>query len=76
VRIGVDASCWANGRGYGRFTRELLARMVAHAHGVEWVCLADDRAADRFDIDSPNVRLVRVPQTESPTQATAADGNR
>jgi alpha-1,3-rhamnosyl/mannosyltransferase len=76
VRIGVDASCWANGRGYGRFTRELLARMVACGPEIEWICVADDRAADRFDIDAANVRLVRVAQTESPTQAAAADGNR
>jgi glycosyltransferase involved in cell wall biosynthesis len=76
VRIGVDASCWANGRGYGRFTRELLSRMVAQAPDVEWVCVADDRAADRFDLAASNVRLVRVEQTESPTQAAAANRNR
>ena len=25
--IGVDASCWANKRGYGRYTRELLSAL-------------------------------------------------
>ncbi|MCE9594287.1 MAG: glycosyltransferase family 4 protein [Planctomycetes bacterium] len=29
MKIGVDATCWANVRGYGRFTRELCASMVA-----------------------------------------------
>lgn len=76
MRIGVDASCWANGRGYGRFTRELLARMVGQAPESEWVCFADDRAAEPFDLDGANVRLVRVAQTESPTTAAAADGSR
>lgn len=76
MRIGVDASCWANGRGYGRFTRELLARMVVQAPDIEWVCVADDRAAERFDLVASNVRLVRVEQTESPTQAAAANRNR
>jgi len=28
MRIGVDCTCWANGRGYGRFTRELLGAPV------------------------------------------------
>jgi glycosyltransferase involved in cell wall biosynthesis len=76
VRIGVDASCWANGRGYGRFTRELLRTMVAQAPADEWVCFADARAAASFDIEAANVRLVRVAQNESPTEAAAADGHR
>ena len=29
VRIGVDATCWANARGYGRFARELMATRSA-----------------------------------------------
>ena len=31
LRIGIDATCWANGRGYGRFTRELV-----RAPGARW----------------------------------------
>ncbi len=31
MRIGVDATCWANGRGYGRFTRQLLPAMAQQA---------------------------------------------
>ncbi len=29
MRIGIDATCWANERGYGRFTREIVTAMVA-----------------------------------------------
>jgi glycosyltransferase involved in cell wall biosynthesis len=76
LRIGVDASCWANGRGYGRFTRELLRTMVGQSPSDEWICFADARAAEQFDIEAANVRVVRVPQTVSPTEAAAADGNR
>ncbi len=72
----MDASCLANGRGYGRFTRELLRTMVARAPEEEWICFADARAAAAFDIQAGNVRLVEVAQTESPTQAAAADGHR
>ena len=28
MRIGVDACCWANKRGFGRFTRELLSALI------------------------------------------------
>ena len=76
MRIGVDATCWANGRGYGRFTRELLRVMAADAPLDQFVCFVDDHAAARFDLTSPNVRTVRVHQGVSPTIAAAADGRR
>lgn len=76
LRIGVDVTCWANGRGYGRFTRELLRALVAMAPDDEFVFFADARSAERLDVVGSNVRVVRVAQRESPTQAAAADGNR
>lgn len=76
MRIGVDVSCWANGRGYGRFARELLRALVPAAPSDEFVCFADDRAAAAFDVRAPNVRVVRVKQSASPTEAAAADGAR
>lgn len=76
MRIGIDITCWANARGYGRFARELVREMVALAPGDEFICFADDRAADLFDLHAPNVRLVRVSQRVSPTQAAASDGSR
>ena len=76
LSIGVDASCWANARGYGRFTREICAAMVAQAARHRFVFFADERAAKCFELRSSNVRLVVVPQRVSPTAAAAADGNR
>ena len=29
LTIGIDATCWANARGYGRFTREICSALVA-----------------------------------------------
>lgn len=75
MRIGVDACCWANGRGYGRFTRELIKAMVGIADD-EFILFADDEAAARIDLEAPNLRLVRVVQSASPTRAAAADGRR
>jgi glycosyltransferase involved in cell wall biosynthesis len=76
MRIGVDATCWANGRGYGRFTRELVRAMVSIGGEHEFVCLLDERAAARFDLTAGNVRPVVVAQHASPTTAASADSYR
>lgn len=76
MRIGVDACCWANGRGYGRFTRELLGSMVRQAPEDEFLFFVDDRAAERLDLESDNLTVVHVDQSESPTRAAAANGSR
>jgi glycosyltransferase involved in cell wall biosynthesis len=76
MRIGIDAVCWANGRGYGRFTRELVAAMVAAAPRDTFVCFLDARAAAAFTLDAPNLQRVIVEQSDSPTLAASADGSR
>lgn len=76
MRIGVDACCWANGRGYGRFTRELLRGLVRVAPDDTFVFLLDDAAAHGFDVSAANVEVMRVAQGASPTTAAAANGYR
>lgn len=76
MRIGIDACCWANGRGYGRFTRELLGSMVRQAPEDEFLFFVDDRAAEHLDLEADNLTVVRVDQRESPTRAASANGNR
>lgn len=74
--VGIDATCWANERGYGRFTRELLAAMVAQAPDWRFRCFVDARAHASFDLVAPNVECLEIHQSVSPTAAAAADGNR
>lgn len=76
MRIGVDAACWANGRGYGRFTREIVPHMVALAPADEWLLFADARAKERLDLNGGSVRVVEVAQSASPTEAASAAGYR
>ena len=76
LRIGIDATCWANPRGYGRFTRELCSALVALAPEERFTFFADRRAADAFRLAGANLRLVTVEQRTSPTEAAAADGSR
>ena len=75
-RIGVDAACLANGRGYGRFTRELLTALVESAREHQFVLYGDRGSLHAFDVGAPNVRIVHVAQNVSPAHAAAADGYR
>ena len=72
----MDATCWANGRGYGRFTRELVSCLIRESPDDQFVCFLDERAGQTFDIAGPNVIRVIVPLAESPTTAAGADSAR
>lgn len=76
MRIGVDATCWANKRGYGRFARELMRALVDHAPDDRFICVGDRTSFDAFPLDAPNVELQEVRLSESPSVAAAADGHR
>ncbi len=45
MRIGIDASCWANQRGYGRFTREMLTALVNQDDENTYVFFMDSLTA-------------------------------
>jgi len=76
MRVGIDACCWSNERGYGRFARELLRAMVRLAPGDEFVCFLDRWTRDRFDLELPNVSVVCVDQAASPSRAASSRGFR
>ena len=76
MRIGVDATCWANTRGYGRFARELMRALVVYAPDDRFVCIGDRVSLDACPLDASNVELHEVRLSASPTLAAAADGNR
>ena len=75
MRIGIDATCWANTRGYGRFTRELVEAMVSGSGDQTFVCFLDELSAAGFQLRSPKLTTVVVDQTRAPTRA-ASSGNR
>lgn len=76
MRIGVDGGCLANGRGYGRFTRELLRALLIAGRDHEFVIYGDRDSLAATDLQSPSIRIVHVRQNVSPAQAAAADGYR
>ncbi len=74
MRIGVDATCWTNRRGYGRFARALLRPAVALDKLNQYVFFADD-ASDEFPFPD-GAEIVRVASHVPTVKAAAADGSR
>jgi glycosyltransferase involved in cell wall biosynthesis len=75
MRIGIDACCWSNRRGFGRFTRELVTHMVAGFPGHEFILTTDRQTADDYEFPAA-ARIEVVDTRRQPTQAAAADGAR
>jgi glycosyltransferase involved in cell wall biosynthesis len=71
MRIGVDATSWENRRGYGRFARNALARLVELDADTTYVFVVD--AA--IDADLPGERLP-VKLSRPPSEAASADSYR
>ncbi len=74
MRIGIDASCWWNRRGFGRFTRELLKAMFASPKDHEFY-LFIDHEPDPQMID-PRVRVIRVRTSRTVTESAVASSSR
>ena len=79
MRIGFDASCWMNGRGYGRFTRGLLQAMLAAnvARGAphEIVLVLDRASADCDDLPT-GVEWSVATTDEAAVQGASSAGRR
>ena len=78
MRIGIDASCWTNRRGFGRFTRELVRALLEVDRQNEYVLFLDaptDRGAEGLPPESRAARVV-VSTTAAATSAASADGSR
>lgn len=79
VRIGIDATCWANGRGYGRFTRGLVPALLAEnaARGAphQFVAILDPAAASSADLPA-KLRRVVAATSAAVTSAASSSGRR
>ena len=74
MRIGIDASCWSNRRGFGRFTRGLLPAMFANPRGHSFCLFTDQPPAP--EMERPNVRVVQVPTIRPVTESAIAGDRR
>jgi glycosyltransferase involved in cell wall biosynthesis len=75
LRIGVDATSWVNRRGYGRFARNAIGRLVELDHETTYVLHIDEPPAGGAELP-PGAEAVRVPVSEPQSQATAARSRR
>lgn len=74
MRIGVDATCWQNKRGYGRQARSLLRAMVRLDTESRYVFFLDSPEHSASLPPEAEVRLVR---SSTPTVlAASSDGHR
>jgi glycosyltransferase involved in cell wall biosynthesis len=74
MRIGVDASCWHNHRGFGRHARALLRALVQGDDRNHYVFITDFPGS--FDALPRSVEVRRVSATAPTVQAASAAGAR
>ncbi|MBV6497734.1 MAG: glycosyltransferase family 1 protein [Acidobacteria bacterium] len=75
MQIGVDASCWSNKRGFGRFTRELLTALLARDARNDYVFFVDSRSCSEWDFPAA-ARVVVATTDASAVEAASASGRR
>ena len=73
MRVGVDATSWSNRRGFGRFARNAVGRLIALDGETEYVLVVD--AADETALPA-GVRARPVRLSRPPGEAACADGAR
>jgi glycosyltransferase involved in cell wall biosynthesis len=73
MRVGIDASCWSNRRGFGRFTRGLLPAMFAAPRDHSFCLFVDQPPAP--EMAHSNVQVIEVP-TFRPVTESAIAGDR
>lgn len=75
MKIGIDATCWGNKRGFGRFTRELLEALLEIDKTNEYLFFIDGDTADTETIP-PQVKKISANTAVSQLQAASADSSR
>jgi glycosyltransferase involved in cell wall biosynthesis len=76
MKIGVDASCWANKRGYGRYARELLRALLACDQQNLYRFFLDSETAQEVTDLPEQAQTVIVKTSQAATRAAGAAGRR
>ncbi len=75
MKIGVDATCWGNKRGFGRFTRELLEAVLANDSENKYLFFLDEETSESEQIPA-NAEKVFAATKVSQMKAASAAGRR
>ena len=74
MKIGVDACCWGNKRGYGRFTRELLEAVLRVDRENEYLFFFD-ASVDASELPV-SAEKIFVETSQAAIEAASASGRR
>ena len=74
MRIGVDATCWQNNRGYGRHARSLLRALLAMDGDNKYIFFSD--SADNLEMVPARAKMQIVRSSLPTAVAASANGNR
>jgi glycosyltransferase involved in cell wall biosynthesis len=74
LRIGIDATCWNNDRGYGRHARALLSALLRSDDENHYTLFFD--APPRFEPPSAKAELSFIASRKPTSVAASADGHR
>lgn len=79
MRLGIDASSWINGRGFGRYTRGLLTALLAETATLAvppaLVAIVDQATAARANLPD-GIDVVTAPTRAAATEAASSSGRR
>lgn len=75
MRVGIDATSWTNRRGFGRFARNAVGRLVELDKETQYVFFVDEQSADSAVLPRGGFER-RVRLKERPADAAAAGSRR
>ncbi|HEX3455120.1 MAG TPA: glycosyltransferase family 1 protein [Gaiellaceae bacterium] len=75
MRVGVDATVWTNRRGYGRFARNAVGRLVDLDRDATYVLVTDEQSAAEAEFPA-GASVQAVALSRQPTEAASADSYR
>lgn len=75
MKIGVDATCWGNRRGFGRFTRELLSALLEIDQSNDYLFFVDRDSTEAEQLPARSTKVL-VNTRLSQIEAASADSSR
>lgn len=75
MRVGVDATSWTNRRGYGRFARNVVTRLIELDPETEFMLCVDGETAEDGSLP-PGASVLRVHQSRRPADAASNGSSR
>lgn len=75
MRIGIDATCWSNPRGYGRYARGLITALLDKPESHEFILFVDNYTHANWSLPDCANRIV-VETKDPPSLAATASSRR